>query len=166
MLDASQYLLGGIKWQMLEMESVISSKSTRRGIISCLYVKMLRQSFCWKTNLWLQVPQITDFPQNVTSFINYCIDHLLGLTPPTCMPTAEWIRLKSVWNLWQCFDVKRLCSLHWVRVWNVLTCRWKLLTCKLCLRGNGTSTSVQGPRCGLGEPRSWRVLRGACGLCA
>lgn len=34
------------KWQMLEMESVISGKSTGRGIISYLYVKTLRQSFC------------------------------------------------------------------------------------------------------------------------
>lgn len=73
MLVASQYLLGGIKWQMLEMESVISGKSTRKGISSDLYVKTFKQSFCWKTNLRLQVPQTSYSQQNVTSFINYCI---------------------------------------------------------------------------------------------
>lgn len=36
MLDTSRCLLGGIKWQMLEMESKISSKSIRARIISYL----------------------------------------------------------------------------------------------------------------------------------
>lgn len=40
MLDASQYLLEGIKWQMLEMESLIIGKSTRKGY----YQLLVRQS--------------------------------------------------------------------------------------------------------------------------
>lgn len=117
------------------MESVISSKSTHRGIISYLYIKTLRQSFCWKANLQLQVPQTSDFPQNVASFINYCMTYLLGSTPPTCTLTAEWIQLKSVRNLWRCFDVKCLITLS-SSVKRARTCRWKLSTCKHCLQGD------------------------------
>lgn len=166
MLVASRYLLGGIKWQMLEMEFVISGKSTHKGYYQLLVRQNVQAELLLKDKSTAAGASNELFPTKcdlVYQLLHCLVVHIYT----TNLHADSWVDKteKCVWNFWWCFDVKRLCSLHRVGVWAHMQMEaFNMQT--LSLEGLGWARRCRAPRWGLGEARSWRALRGACGLCA